>query len=168
MKTIRLMLVVSALALPVASFAATAPAPKTPKPSAPNPLAPRFNQVRDRIGALFQHRNAPPPPLDPAHNPFRLPGTGVPVPVATGREREPAPPPADTLTLLQQAVATLKISGVFERAGRSHLVINARPYKEGDVLQTQVKGEPVYLRVKKIIKGGVTLDLNGAETVLNY
>ena len=171
MNTIRLFALLGVLALPVALGAAAAP-PKAPKPSVPNPLAPRFAQVRERIDALYQHRNAAPPPLDPRENPFRLQGPAPAAPgalVAAGRGVGPtAPVSLNALGMLQQAVATLKISGVFEIAGRSHLVINARPYKEGDVLQAQVQNEPVYLRVKEISKRSVTLVLNEAEMTLKY
>lgn len=159
----------AATALPV--VAASDPAPAAPpKQSVASPLAPRFKQVRERIDALFLHRNATPAPLDPKHNPFRLPGARPKVPLPEGTVADGAPPalPADSLTQLQQATATLKISGVFEIGGRSHLVINARPYKQGDVVQTLVQGEKVYLRVKDISKRSVTLVFNEAEMTLKF
>jgi hypothetical protein len=181
------------LALPVALPAATPPAappaastsvtPATPpKTSVPNPLAPRFKQVRDRIEVLFQNRNDVPPPLEPRFNPFRSPTAPAaptlataPLPTvgtanAEGASTSPVPPPpANTnLATLQQAVATLKVSGVFEITGKSHLVINARPYKEGDVVQTLVAGETIYLRVREISKRSVTLVLNDAEMTLRF
>ena len=48
----------------------------------------------------------------------------------------------DDVTLLQQSLATLKVSGPFEKNGNSYLVINAKPYKEKDVIQTQVQVKP--------------------------
>ncbi len=155
---------------PVTAVAASAadPAP-TPKQSVANPLAPRFKQVHERIDALFQHRNASPAPLDPKDNPFRLPGTRPSAPVVEATTAEPVVVAAmDSLAQLQQAAATLKVSGVFEKGGRSHLVINARPYQEGDVVQTQVSGEKVYLRVREISKRSVTLVLNDAEMTLKF
>jgi hypothetical protein len=152
---------------------ATADTPaKAPKPSVPKPIAPRFKQVRDRIDALFGHRNETPPAPDLRTNPFRVPGAPVPAAsVASREEGAPAPtaPAAvEDLSLLQESAATLRVSGVFEIGGRSHLVINARPYKEGDVVQTQVKGEAVYLRVREISKRSVTLELNEAELTLKF
>lgn len=163
-----------AAALPAAAASASPPAaPATapaPKQSVANPLAPRFKQVRERIDALFLHRNAPLAPLDPKHNPFRLPGTRPVAPVPEGVVAEDAAPalPADNLAQLQQATATLKVSGVFEKGGRAHLVINARPYQQGDVVQTLVQGEKVYLRVKDISKRSVTLALHDAELTLKF
>ena len=180
MKTLRLLcLLFTASALVCAASVESAvpavpvvPAAKTPpKASVPNPFAPRFKQVRDRIDVLFQHRNEPPPPPDARSNPFRTPGaTPLPAPSAgpKGGETALAPDMATDLSLLQQSVATLRVSGVFEIAGRSHLVINARPYKEGDVIQTQVLGEAVYLRVREISKRSVTLELNEAQMTLKF
>ena len=169
MKTLRLCLLVAVMAAPALATADT-PA-KTAKPSVPNPFAPRFKQVRDRIEALFGHRNETPPAPDLRTNPFRVPGAAVPV-APVNREQTAAAPTAPAavadLTLLQDSAATLRVSGVFEIGGRSHLVINARPYKEGDVVQTQVKGEAVYLRVREISKRSVTLELNEAELTLKF
>ncbi len=182
MKPRRLPLMLFALAgstpglLPAAEVATAAAGKSAPPPksSVAQPLAPRFQQVRERIAALYQHRNEPPPPLDPRYNPFRLPGSAplVPAPNAGDPGAEefitPAPGPGASLALLQQGAATLKVSGIFEIGGQSHLVINARPYKEGDVVQTLVQGETVYLRLKEIAKRSVTLSLNDAEMTLKY
>lgn len=155
--------------LPAAAASAPTPPPPAPKQSVASPLAPRFKQVRDRIDALFLHRNEPPAPLDPKHNPFRLPGARPVAPVPEGATAVAAPvPEADNLAQLQQAAATLKVSGLFEKGGRSHLVINARPYQQGDVVQTLVRGEKVYLRVKEISKRSVTLVLHDAEMTLKF
>ena len=165
MKT-RLCLLLVVLAVPAALATADIPA-KAPKASVPNPFAPRFKQVRERIDALFGHRNETPPAPDLRTNPFRVPGA----PVATLPRHDEAPKAPDVasdLSLLQQSAATLRVSGVFEIGGRSHLVINARPYKEGDVVQTQVQGEAVYLRVREIAKRSVTLELNDAELTLKF
>ncbi len=167
MKLLRFNAVLLALAAATVLSVVAAPL-KAPKQSVTNPLAPRFKQVRDRIDALFQHRNAPPLALEPQQNPFRVPGAARPTgPAGTGTAVV-VPAPADNLALLQQAAAALKVSGVFEIGGRSHLVINARPYKQGDVVQAQAQGERVYLRVKEISKRSVTLALNDAEMTLKY
>ncbi|MBI5689945.1 MAG: hypothetical protein HZC55_07570 [Verrucomicrobia bacterium] len=161
------------------SAAATAP-DKTPAKVAPPPLfAARFKQVEDRVGALFRHRREAPPTPDPRHNPFLAPGsaaaTTAPRPAGDPPNKLPegaAPAadagPATSLTQLQQAAATLKVSGIFETGGGTQLVINKRLYKEGDVVQAQVGGETVYLRVKEIGKRNVTLSLNDAEMTLKF
>ena len=152
--------------------------PVTPLAAAKAPvnpaLSPRFLQVRERVDALFRYRNGMSPPPDPRLNPFRPPGSAPaaapspaskPDPLAGGSI--PAPLSSD-LELLQQAVATLKVSGVLETAGRSHLVINTKSYKIGEVVQTKVKGESVFLRVRNISRNSVTLGLNGAEMTLKF
>jgi hypothetical protein len=153
----------------------TAPAPVTTAPTAaaanapkPPPLSPRFQQVRNRIEALFAHRLSAPTPLDPRHNPFRPAGAFVGPVVAAGDGRTAAatePQPAD-LTVLQQAVATLKVGGRFVSAGREHRMVNARLYKEGDVIPTQLQGQPVYLRVKALNQKSLTLSLGDSELTL--
>lgn len=187
MKTGRRIFFLALRALPLAlpAIAADAPAADAPaaakaapKQSVPNPLAPRFKQIREHIDSLFEHRIEAPPPLDPRANPFRTPGAiapaasvaNNPTPTPGSAEGTPTSPAAapTNLAILQQAVATLKVSGVFEISGKSHLVINARPYKEGDVVQTLVQGETIYLRVREISKRSVTLVLNDAEMTLRF
>lgn len=170
MKTLPRLLLVAAV-LPLALLTGAEPPRKAPKSSVPNPFAPRFKQVRDRIDDLYRHRNEPPSPPDARSNPFRTPGTPAAAPVAAAAGADEAsltPDAASNLSLLQLSVATLRVSGVFEVGGRSHLVINKRPYKEGDVIQTQVQGEPVYLRIREISKRSVTLELNEAEMTLKF
>lgn len=170
MKTLRRIFVLVTV-LPLALLPGAEPARKAPKTSVPNPFAPRFKQVRDRIDDLYRHRNEPPSPPDARSNPFRTPGVPIAGPVASAPRPDEAsltPDAASNLSLLQQSVATLRVSGVFEVGGRSHLVINKRSYKEGDVVQTQVQGEPVYLRIREISKRSVTLELNEAEMTLKF
>ncbi len=170
----KLLRFIAVLLVPIAAAAAlpVAAAPgKAPKQSVANPLAPRFKQVNERIDALFEHRNQPPPPPDPKYNPFRLPGAArpaAPLPEGVVADAAAPTPQADNLAQLQQAAATLKVSGIFEKGGRSHLVINARPYQQGDVVQTLLRGETIYLRVKEITKRSVTLALNEAEMTLKF
>ena len=149
--------------------------PKAKPPTAPvvPPLSPRFQQVRDRIDALLRHRNGSPEPIDPRTNPFRPAGAAPVVTAAAidrGADRLPPAPvvsPSD-LTLLQQAAAVLKVAGTIQINGLSHLVINQVPYKEGDVINTRVKGQPVFLRVKNISRYSYTLSLNAAELSIRY
>lgn len=171
----------------VSTFAGEAPAPPAPAPAAvpaavktpaaapagkTPPLSPRFRQVRDRIDALFQHRNAALPPLDPSLDPFRPPGA-VPAPSSvkisdSDGAKVPVVGPSSDVRLLQDAAATLKVSGIFEIGGKQHLVINSRPYKEGDVIQTQVQGNTVYLRVRQISRNSMVLVLNQAELAVKF
>ena len=113
------------------------PAKAAPKTSTPLPLGPRFKQVRDRIADLYQHRNETPAPPDPKFNPFRAPGSVL-APASEDLIAEVVTAPATNLALLQQATATLKMGGTFEFAGKFHLVINGRPCKTGDRVQTLV------------------------------
>ena len=149
----------------------------TAKPAAAPAAASRYQQVQDKIAALLEHRKETPPPPDPTHNPFLPPGSApVVAPAmidgdATAVEDDSVTSdsrPGASLTLLQQGVATLKVGGTIALGGRTHLVINTRPYKEGDIVQTQVLGKTVYLRVKEIAKRSVTLALNDAEMTLKY
>jgi hypothetical protein len=154
-----------------------ADAPSTPAGAKPPPgpvLSPRFKQVRERIDALFSNRNDTPATPDPRQNPFRSPGTviesrPVPAPTEPNAPSEPLPVASATdLARLQAAVATLKVSGTFEKDGRLFLVINAKPYKDNDVLQTQIQGEPVYMRVRQVTRHSVTVVLNDAEMTLKF
>lgn len=160
----------AAVDVPAASAAAPAASTADSKSAVILPQTPRFNQVRARIKALFEHRNETPAPPNARTNPFRPLGPLAP---ATNGQRSkddaaPASEPESDLAVLQRSAATLKISGIFEIGGTSHLVINARPYKQGDVVPTQVNGETVYLRVRIIARRAVTLALNEAEMTLKF
>jgi hypothetical protein len=120
---------------------------------------------------LFGHRNAPPPSADPRRNPFRAPGAApvAAAPVGVPAENVPVPSASSAdLTLLKQTAATLKVAGTIELGGRSHLIINQVPYKEGDVINVRMKGQPVFLRVKHISRYSYTLSLNAAELSVKY
>lgn len=135
-------------------------------------LSPRFQEVRDRINALFEHRNAALPSFNPRFDPFRTSGASVAPPAATASPAEGVPVPvvaaASDVSLLQASVAGLKVSGIVEIGGKQHFVINSRPYKEGDVIQTHAQGVPVYLRIREINRGAMVLALNQAETTLKW
>jgi hypothetical protein len=155
-------------------------APVAAKPSSSPSYEEQFKEVKRRVAELFLHRNQTPPSPDPRCNPFRTPG-GVVLAPRAGPEREigtkvPAgseaithdSAPGNNLTLLQQAAATLRVSGNVEKAGLTQLLINNRPYKEGDLVKTQVQGEEVFLRIKEIARRSVTLALEDAEMILKY
>jgi hypothetical protein len=169
--TVFLFLVLTSLVAPL-SAAEEAEAAKIPSSV---PLSPRFKQVRERIDALFEHRNQPPPPPEARLNPFRPPGvltdaqsaampTDSPLLITT-----PVPNvPSSDLTRLQESVATLKVSGTFEKEGQVYLVINQKPYKDNEVIPTQVRGETIYLRIRQVSRRGVTVALNEAEMTLKF
>ncbi len=143
------------------------------------PLSPRFQQVRDRIQALFSGRLETPPPPDPRYNPFRPTGAAPLAPIrgvaAGGETPSPASAGSDQV-VLQQAVATLKVRGTIERGGRSQqlqVAINAGPnrdgtYKEGDVITVIVQEQPYHLRVRQITRYSVMFSLNDAEYTLKF
>ncbi len=159
-------------------LAAAEPDPKAAKaapaaPAAANTMDARFRQVRNKINDLYQHRNEAPPPPEPRASPFRPAGQPVAAPAETKTDKpetpaEPANGESRNLALLQQGAATLRVSGTLEIGGRSHLVINKRPYKQGDVVPAVVEGETIYLRVREIGRRTVTLVLNDAEMTLKY
>ena len=165
------------IASPPASAAAkpkkipAAKAPVAPVAPAPPPLSPRFQQVRDRIDALFRHRSETPPAPDPRKNPFRPAGAAPVALAAPGSAASSQLPPVEPNTdaqLLQQGAATLKVAGTIQIGGLAHLIINQVPYKEGEIINTRVRGQPVYLRLKNISRYSYTLALNAAELSVKY
>lgn len=158
--------------------AAKAGSPAPAKGPAPLPMAGRFKQVQDRIAALYQHRNEPPPPPSPITNPFRNPGalmlrTDNPVNSDPNAAKKTALAEGETAPLtdaelLERGAETLRISGIFEVGEKVFVVINARPFKPGDVVQSFVRGEAVFLRIKEIGKRTVTFTLNKAETTVTF
>jgi hypothetical protein len=146
-----------------------APAAGAAKAPPPPPLSPRFIQVRNRIDALYRHRTSSPAPLDPRQNPFRPAGVFVAPVVAPDGRTIVAPIEQSTdETLLRDAVALLKVGGVFEVGKKQHRVVNGRPYKEGDVIPAQLPGQTVYLRIKALSAKSMTLGLKEAETTINF
>ncbi len=150
------------------------PPPISRGPSAPVPISPRFLQVRARIEALFAQRNSPPPGPDERSNPFRPPGAAAAVePVATPDGVMVPVSGNHDLSLLQQAVATIKVKGMVQRGKVLQLVINSGPgkdgtYKQGDVVNVNLSPEAVPLRVHDITRNSVTFRLNGAEMTLRF
>ncbi len=148
------------------------------KGSPPLPMAGRFKQVQDRIAALYQHRNETPAPPSPITNPFRNPGalvlrTDNPVNSDPNAAKKTALAEGETAPLtdaelLERGAESLRISGLFEMGEKTFVVINARPFKTGDVVQAFVRGEAVFLRIKEIGKRTVTFTLNKAETTVTF
>ncbi|MBI5770500.1 MAG: hypothetical protein HZA93_22170 [Verrucomicrobia bacterium] len=156
------------------------------KPPPALPLSPRFLVVRERINLLYGNRDAPPPPIDARHNPFRsqpiavaptpAPGSGG-APVAPGAPAappgtpptEPAPPPVNPgIALVKQAAALLRVTGFVERDGRTLLNINQALYREGETVKVAVKGQTVLLRIKKLSRTSLTVTLGEAEHTINF
>lgn len=131
------------------------------KPAATLPLSPRFKQVRERVDALFALRNQAPAAPDPATNPFR---TNVPVVAAAPEVAPPVIQVTGDLALLQQIVASLKITGVVERGGEMLVSVNSRLYRKGEIVQ----GQALDVRVKDIAGRVVILALNEAEMTLKF
>ncbi len=153
---------------------AKGPPPVGKTSATPVPLSPRFQQTRTRMGALFDTRNAAPAPTDPLTNPFRPAGAlpVTPLPLVEGAAPVPVAINND-LASLQQAVATLRVKGTFQRGKSLQLVITSAgkegTYKEGDVINVLLPpGDPVHLRVRQVSKSGVTLTLGDAEMVLKF
>jgi hypothetical protein len=139
------------------------------------PLSPRFQQIRERIGTLFDNRNVAGGPVTLPANPFRPAGAGpvASLPASDGSTPVPVALNGD-LTSLQQAVATIRVKGTVTRNKILQLVINTGPgkegtYKEGDVINVALPAsEPVHLRVRQISVHSVTLTVNEAEMVLKF
>jgi hypothetical protein len=175
-KTPRLIILFLAVAAAAGlSMAAEAPATAKSPPASQPPLSPRFKQVRQKIDVLFKNRGETPPAPDPRQNPFRPAGAVAVADAgraagASGEVNLPAvpEPPSSDLTKLQGSVATLKIGGRLQTGGQLYLMINGKPYKENEVITTQVQGEPVYLRIRQISSREVTLGLNEAEMTLKF
>lgn len=157
----------------------------TAKPAPVLPLTPRFQQVRERINVLYGNREAPPPPIDARHNPFRSqPIASAPTPPASTAASgpagtgpapatlpvgEPLPPPANpNIALIKQAAALLRVTGFVERDGRTLLNINQALYREGETVKVAVKGQTVLLRIKKLSRTSLTVTLGEAEHTINF
>lgn len=144
------------------------------KVNVPPPLSPRMRQIRERIDVLFAHRNGTISPVSARLDPFRPPGSAIdlPPPASVDDMATVLPDAGEQATgdlaTLQKAVATLKVSGTFEIGGRQHLVVNSRPYTDGDVIPTVLDGKTVYLRVREVSGKALTLTLNGAEIALKF
>ena len=164
----------------ISAMKAKGPPPVLKTPVVATPLSPRFQQIRTRIGTLFDQRLNPPPAPDATVNPFRAAGTAPPAALPAAAANNPdntliTPAPASNdLALLQQAVATLKVKGIVQLGTRLQLVIGSGPgkegtYKEGDFINVNLPGvEAVHLRLRQVRRNSVTLMLNDAEMTLKF
>lgn len=127
----------------------------------------RAAQTRARIEALIGRRVNPQPLPEALPNPFQTgsdrPGGG---PAQPAGPAGPGVPVEDDLSILARYAATLRISGVVEIGGRSQLVINGTPFKEGDLVKVLRTEPPEYLKLIGISRNEITLGFRAAVLIL--
>lgn len=122
------------------------------------PGADRFAGLKTKIDALLNLRLNPAPLPDKPANPFQFIVTGLPVETII---TQPIPTTLDDEQILAYAVARLRISGLVERGGITHLLINSTSYKEADLVPLRASGDTVYyIRLVRIADGEVTFGYN--------
>jgi hypothetical protein len=126
----------------------------------------RLKRVNNRIDHLYLPRTGTPPPIIASHNPFRVGAEPIPTDPRGLPDTEIVA--VNDETLLLQAAATLKITGVLETGGRMRAAINTVNYAEGDVIQVRLPSGTVFLRVITITARSVTLRLNEASHTLQF
>lgn len=126
------------------------------------PGADRFAGLKARIDTLLNPRLTPAPLPDKPANPFQFIVTGL--PLDTPPETvitQPMPTTLDDEQILAYAVARLRISGLVERGGVTHLLINSASYKEADLIPLRAGGDTIYyIRLVRIANGAVTFGYN--------
>lgn len=123
----------------------------------------RFADLKAKIEALLAPRLNPPALPDKPANPFvsNLPGPPVAPAAETPIETQPIPATLDDDQILAYAVARLRISGLVQRGGVTHLLINSSSYKESDLVPLRATGDTVYyIRVLRIGDTEVTFGYN--------
>jgi len=129
--------------------------------------AERAAQTRARIESLIGRRGTPPPLPEALPNPFQtgsgLPGGG---PAQPAGPAGPGVPAEDDLALLTRYATALRISGAVEIGGRSQLVINGTPFKEGDLVKVPGTEPPEYLKLLGISRNEITLGFREAVLIL--
>jgi hypothetical protein len=128
----------------------------------------RFGGLKAKIDALLSPRIKPDPLPDKAANPFQFtpPGSAVVLLAPDPAGPSSVEPEPDTLTdderILTYAVARLRVTGLVQRGGVSHLLINSATYKVADLIPVRGTGETVYyIRVVRITDHEVTFGYNG-------
>lgn len=123
------------------------------------PAADRFAGLKAKIDILLSPRLEPAPLPDKPANPFQFIVTGLPLPETI--VTQPMPTTLDDEQILAFAVARLRISGLVERSGVTHLLINSASYKESDLIPLRASGDTVYyIRLVRIADGTVTFGYN--------
>lgn len=121
--------------------------------------ADRFGGLKAKIDILLSPRLDPAPLPDKPANPFQFTATGD-IPreiIAT----QPIPTALNDEQILAHAVARFRISGVVQRSGVTHLLINSASYKEADLVPLRTGGDTVYyIRLVRITDGDVTFGYN--------
>lgn len=132
----------------------------------------RFGSLKAKIEALLDPRLKPDPlPANPA-NPFQFTPPGSTVVVMPGPVNPtPVEPEPNTLTddeqILAYAVTRLRITGLVQRSGISHLLINSVTYKEADLIPVRGTGDTMYyIRVVRIADHEVTFGYNAVALVV--
>lgn len=122
--------------------------------------ADRFAETRARIAAMLGSR------IDPKGLPEQLPN---PFTVGSGRAPTQDSRPGfvarvdDDESILARVASILKVSGSMRIGDTPHVVINASPYKEGDLLKIEGTEPPEYVRVVRIEQRSFTLSYNSAS-----
>ena len=168
--------------LPVAAAPAPAPTGTTPvaTAAAPAKATEHFDRTKERIDELLKRRINPDPLPAALPNPFQVTEEAVAtsaVHAPPGPEQTAAPakvdPPADYLQpgsdeeILARFIPTLRISGTGQLNGRSYLIINQTPYKEGDHI-TVSKTPLIVFQIVHIASGELTLGYNETVQILKF
>lgn len=125
------------------------------------PAADRFAGLKAKIETLLNPRLNPAPLSDKPANPFQFIVTGLPVDIPDTVATQPMPTTLSDEQILAYAVARLRISGLVERGGVTHLLINSASYKEADLIPLRAGGDTVYyIRLVRIADGAVTFGYN--------
>lgn len=125
--------------------------------------ADRFGDLKAKIEALLSPRLNPSALPEKPANPFvsTLPGLPVAVTPEAPIETQPIPTTLDDDQILAYAVARLRISGLVQRGGVTHLLINSASYKEADLVPLRASGDTVYyIRIVHIASTEVTFGYN--------
>lgn len=153
-------------------LAATAAAQNTALPTALSEslrkVTARYARTEERIQVLVGRRLNPPPLPAEMPNPFYQ---GVELSeLATLPEPEtPLVPDAPDITdadTLARIVPTLRITGLVIRNQQPHLTINSVSCKPGDIIAIPGRATPLFIQVRRIADGQLTLGLNDAEVTI--
>ncbi len=153
-----------ALALMGAALtAARAPAANAPETSAADDS---FPHTRARIEHLFQDRDAPPALPRKIINPF-VPAS---MRLADADARKTIAAPTDVISdnaMLERVAPAVQIQGIIQVGGRPSLIINRKPFTEGDHLTVMYGTIPVVIVIKKITRETFTLGYGDATLTLS-
>jgi hypothetical protein len=137
--------------------------------SVPQANAKLIEATQVRIESLFKYHDKPATLPTEKSNPFRpedgLAGyTSNLPPGATGAEQTAN----RDATLLKQAVADIKISGVVNMGDQMQIAANGLIYKEGSIILVHVVTETVFVRVMKITAKRATFRLGESVITVRF